>query len=184
MVAQDRTEIEIAGLGDLDRSELSDRWRAIYGVEAPKGARRAFLERAIAWHIQAKIYGGLKKDARRLLAAAVARSAKEAQKHQRNGNRRVGSDTVPPAAIAPDSLECALQQPEPGAGLLVGGNARAARRLPSTGMRLIREWHGRTHIVDVVDGGYVWQGHDYRSLSVIARSITGARWSGPRFFGL
>ena len=52
------------------------------------------------------------------------------------------------------------------------------------GARLVREWNGSTHMVEVVDGGFVWNGERHRSLSVIARTITGARWSGPRFFGL
>ncbi len=52
------------------------------------------------------------------------------------------------------------------------------------GARLIREWNGATHMVEVVDGGFIWNGERHRSLSVIARTITGARWSGPRFFGL
>jgi hypothetical protein len=57
-----------------------------------------------------------------------------------------------------------------------------ARLMP--GARLIREWNGRTHMVDVIEGGYRWNGEYYRSLSAIARAITGTRWSGPRFFGL
>ena len=52
------------------------------------------------------------------------------------------------------------------------------------GGRLIREWNGVTHAVDVVEGGFLWKGQRYASLSPIARAITGARWSGPRFFGL
>ena len=52
------------------------------------------------------------------------------------------------------------------------------------GMRLLREWGGRTHTVEVSDHGFVWEGRRYASLSAIARQITGARWSGPRFFGL
>lgn len=52
------------------------------------------------------------------------------------------------------------------------------------GTRLVRDWNGATHIVDVVEDGYVWNGERYRSLSVIARKITGTRWSGPRFFGV
>ena len=52
------------------------------------------------------------------------------------------------------------------------------------GGRLIREWNGVTHVVDIVDGGFLWKGRIYASLSPIARDITGARWSGPRFFGL
>ncbi|MBC8050185.1 MAG: DUF2924 domain-containing protein [Chitinophagales bacterium] len=52
------------------------------------------------------------------------------------------------------------------------------------GARLIREWGGETHEVAVVADGFVWQDKTWRSLSVIAREITGAHWSGPRFFGL
>ena len=52
------------------------------------------------------------------------------------------------------------------------------------GAKLLREWNGVTHVVDVTEGGFVWKGTTYRSLSRIAREITGAHWSGPRFFGL
>ena len=52
------------------------------------------------------------------------------------------------------------------------------------GARLVREWNGVSHVVEVIEGGFVWKGHRHRSLSSIARAITGARWSGPRFFGL
>ena len=67
--------------------------------------------------------------------------------------------------------------------------AKADRRsslskLPSRGTRLIREWHGTVHEVEVLEDGYLWRGARHRSLSAIARAITGAKWSGPRFFGL
>jgi hypothetical protein len=52
------------------------------------------------------------------------------------------------------------------------------------GVRLEREYRGVMHEVDVVDGGFRHQGRTYQSLSEVARAITGARWSGPRFFGL
>lgn len=52
------------------------------------------------------------------------------------------------------------------------------------GTKLIREWKGKTHEVEVLEEGFSWAGEHYRSLSVIARLITGTRWSGPRFFGL
>ncbi len=52
------------------------------------------------------------------------------------------------------------------------------------GSRLIREWHGVTHSVTVLGDGFDWRGTRYASLSQIARAITGARWSGPLFFGL
>ncbi len=55
---------------------------------------------------------------------------------------------------------------------------------PVSGTSLIREWQGVEHHVTVLDDGFEYQGCKYKSLSVIARTITGTRWSGPVFFGL
>ena len=52
------------------------------------------------------------------------------------------------------------------------------------GARPVREWNGRTYRVEVVEGGYRMDGRTWRSLSGLARHITGTAWSGPRFFGL
>ncbi|KQR84563.1 DUF2924 domain-containing protein [Sphingomonas sp. Leaf343] len=53
------------------------------------------------------------------------------------------------------------------------------------GMRLVREWQGRVHVVTVSEDQVVrWEERPYRSLSEVARAITGTRWSGPAFFGL
>jgi hypothetical protein len=57
-----------------------------------------------------------------------------------------------------------------------------ARAKPGT--RLIRQWQGETHSVAVSDQGFEYKGERYKSLSQIARLITGTRWSGPLFFGL
>lgn len=62
----------------------------------------------------------------------------------------------------------------------VAGTAAALR----PGVCLMRDWNGRTYRVDVVEGGFQMDGKTYRSLSAIARKITGAQWSGPRFFGI
>jgi Protein of unknown function (DUF2924) len=56
--------------------------------------------------------------------------------------------------------------------------------LPRTGTILVREWHGTAHHVTVTDDGFLWNGKPHRSLSSIARAITGTKWNGPRFFGL
>ena len=53
-----------------------------------------------------------------------------------------------------------------------------------SGATLLRAWHGQTHSVQVLDDGFEHQGQRYDSLSQIAKAITGAHWSGPRFFGL
>jgi hypothetical protein len=53
-----------------------------------------------------------------------------------------------------------------------------------TGTRLLRQWRGHTHEVFVTESGFEYGGVGYRSLSEIARKVTGTRWSGPAFFGL
>jgi hypothetical protein len=52
------------------------------------------------------------------------------------------------------------------------------------GTRLLRHWNGQTHYVTVIEQGFEYEGERYKSLSVIARKITGTRWSGPAFFGV
>ena len=74
----------------------------------------------------------------------------------------IGSDPADPVESAPKRVEPRLK---PGA-------------------RLVREWRGRTHAVIVLDDGFEFEGRPYRSLTQIAGEITGAHWSGPRFFGL
>lgn len=63
---------------------------------------------------------------------------------------------------------------------------RGVRSTPTLqpGTRLLRDWNGHSHVVDVVEDGFLWRGQSYASLSAVARAITGAHWSGPRFFGL
>src|SRR6266481_6675521 len=64
------------------------------------------------------------------------------------------------------------------------GGAASFRPQLKTGTRLMREWQGRTYEVVVLDDGFSWQGTRCKSLSAIARKITGTAWSGPLFFGL
>ena len=61
---------------------------------------------------------------------------------------------------------------------------RGSDARPRSGTRFVREWNGKSHVVEVVENGFAWQGQTYRSLSAIATLITGTRWSGPRFFGM
>jgi Protein of unknown function (DUF2924) len=113
---------------------------------------------------------------------------------------------VPPACIGRDVLALgvahALQERRYGglskpvarelerllAGVLEDGKGKDSRSssppLPRTGTVLVREWQGATHHVTIVNDGFLWNGQTHRSLSGIARAITGARWNGPRFFGM
>ena len=110
--------------------------------------------------------------------------------------------TGPPQGLSRDLLIRALahQLQEHAAG----GASRAMRRrlqtlagefekksasfdpgiVPKTGTTLVRQWRGHAHTVLVRGDGFEYEGQHYRSLTVIAERITGAHWSGPRFFGL
>ena len=138
---QSRAEIieEIGRLASLSRADLSRRWAAIFGCAPPNGIKRGLLERACAYDLQTKAFGGLSRSARQSLLAIAEGKPFRAQSH---------SQTLRP------------------------------------GSRLVREWHGTVHQVDVSDGCLTWNGRNYRSLSAVAKAITGTAWSGRRFFGL
>ena len=108
-----------------------------------------------------------------------------------------------PAALSPDFLlrdiAYRLQADQHGglstearrrlADLAIGDSARTPQPRISTprikpGSTLLREWHGRTYTVLALDEGFEMVGQRFASLSEIARHITGAHWSGPRFFGI
>lgn len=71
---------------------------------------------------------------------------------------------------------------------VAGGSGRKAiildSRNPVIGTRLVREWDGIEHTVTVMKDGFDWRGRKFKSLSAVARSITGTQWNGYRFFGL
>ena len=108
---------------------------------------------------------------------------------------------APPASFTPDLLARGiawrLQEMELGglsaeAQRLFGGNGdgeprrqrKVGRALLRPGNRLVRRWRGRTYVVEVLEGGLLYEGERCSSLTAIASKITGTRWSGPKFFGL
>lgn len=151
-------EKEVAALGDLSREQLAERWTKAYGHPPPKGARREFLLRAAAWHLQVSKLGGLPPDTRRMLRAAMG---------QMNKRFAVQAGDVAAASDSPASTAVAVP-----------------RKPLLPGTRLVREWNGGSHVVDVLEEGFAFGGRLHKSLTAIARQITGAHWSGPRFFGL
>jgi hypothetical protein len=163
-------EQEVAALGDLPREELAAKWVKAYGCPPPKGVKRGLLERAAAWHLQARHLGGLSPLTRKAIRDAV---------------KRKGASVNAPGRPA-DSGNAGTSN--------AGGPTRNTSRrdklpginppAPRPGTRLVREWNGRTHVVDVGEDGFVFDGKTYRSLSAVAKRITGAHWSGRRFFGL
>ena len=107
-----------------------------------------------------------KRAGRDLLARAVAYKLQE---------RALGGRSAPTKRklrVLAEQLESGAD-PDFGAGIAL-----------KPGAKLVREWHGETYSVTALEQGFEFNGRRYRSLSKIAREITGAHWSGPRFFGL
>ena len=131
---------ELEELPALDRRELVEKWRLLYGADPPVGSQNKFLLYAVAHRMQEKALGGLKPATRRFLEKAAQNN--DASKQQ----------LLPAISIKP-------------------------------GTRLLREWHGTTYEVIILESSIMCNGKHYRSLSEVARYITGTRWSGPLFFG-
>lgn len=136
------TAAQLKALGSMNRDQLIVEWRKLFRSNPPDRARRELLELGVAWKLQEKAHGGIKKgiagELRRLAEALDA-----------TGDIR----RAKPTAIKP-------------------------------GARILREWNGVTHEVTVLNDGFAWSGKTWKSLTAIAGHITGAHWSGPRFFGL
>jgi len=138
----------------LSREELIARWSEHYGSPPPKAISTRLLVYSVAYAVQVEHHGGLSKRSQKELLRWIAPPRGKGQSQQ------MGSG--PPSTPGP----------------VRRGSA------PAKGTRFVREWNGRTHVVEVADKGFLWQGKTYGSLSVIASTITGCHWSGPRFFGL
>jgi hypothetical protein len=138
---------QVAALRKMPLEALRQRWRALFGADAP-GYSAEHMVRRLAYRLQELRYGGLADAAREKLAQTVE---------------------------------------ETGAA----GAGRSARRkrkavnMPAPGTRLVREWRGKRHEVTVChDGTFEYAGNRFRTLSAVAKAISGQHCSGPRFFGL
>lgn len=149
---------EIEALDDLTRDELVERWRRAHGCPPPKGVKRKLLLHSAAWHLQVKRRRGLKGEAKRTL------------------RRLINAGSAAPSECA--SSPCTDRK--------VSGAkpVRYLRGRLAPGVRLVREWNGRMHVVEVTGSGFLYDNRTFGSLSAVARRITGTQWSGPRFFGL
>ncbi|MFI0844663.1 DUF2924 domain-containing protein [Mesorhizobium sp. IMUNJ 23232] len=182
MAAHDGLEREIAAIGDLPRVELAGEWQRIYSYPPPKGLHRELLVRAVSWHLQAKRLGGFSVGTRQKLRSLIDDADRKATLKQARLDVRGRTGQVGDAPIAVDASASAPAKTDASKARIAG--AGKPRRRLSQGARLIRDWNGRAHVVDVIDPGFVYDGKLYSSLTAIAFAITGTRWSGPRFFGL
>ena len=146
----------VDGIAALPRWDLIERWAGHYGNPPPKSISTRLLVLAIAYATQVECNGGLSR-----------RCQKELLRLAGLADKQLESPPIPDGPV-PTRHKTSIWP----------------RARPRAGTRFIREWNGKSHVVEVLDEGFAWQGRTYGSLSAIASLITGSRWSGPRFFGL
>lgn len=177
----------------LQTDQLLDWVERLYGVAPDARMSRELLLRAVAHGLQLHQQGRKGIAAARAMAGASVRSGRTrgAARNGGSGNdwgsdnesRRASADAVGKHGNKDGDKLSEHSGKRGNDQSLYVSPTRHARSLPP-GSRLVREWHGAIHEVIVQsDGSYLWQGRAWKSLSVIARTITGVNWSGPRFFG-
>ena len=153
---------EIEDLRKMKAGALRAKYRELFG-EKSRSSNKQFLFRRIAWRLQARAEGDLSDRARRR-ALEIADDA----------DLRIRA----PEGFFVVSGSGEASTPLDGAG------AGRDRRLPSPGTLLTRQFENRRIVVKVLDDGFEYQSQRYRSLSAVAREVTGTRWNGLLFFGL
>jgi DUF2924 family protein len=154
--------IEIEKLRQMKVGALRAKYREVFGEES-RSSNKQFLFRRIAWRLQARIEGDLSERARRR-ALEIA-------------------DDADLRIRAPEGFFAQSGSHE-GGGLLDPERSRRDWRLPVPGTLLTRQFENRRIVVKVLEDGFEYQSQRYRSLSAIAREVTGTRWNGLLFFGL
>jgi len=138
--------------------ELRHRWAGLFGEEAPNGHKQYLIKR-IAWRIQAKAEGDISERARR-----------KAQELANDADLRLR---------APRKMHGARSACATGRVSHIQGS-----RLPMPGAVLTRRYKGAAVCVTVLQDGFEYDGEQYRSLSAVAKAVTGSHWNGRLFFGL
>lgn len=157
---------QIDALQRMTTSELVEHFTEVHGYPC-RTRHRAYLIRKIAWQIQANAEGDLSERARRR-AAELA-------------------DDAEVRVMAPKSMIC---PPQPNSGKTVcrsaRGNDHDDPRIPPAGSAIVREYKGRTIRVVVLprSEGFEWNGERFRTLTAVAKKITGSHINGFRFFRL
>ncbi len=146
----------------LTVTALKIRYQKVFGEEA-RSSNKQFLFRRIAWRLQAKAEGDLSERTRRRAAEIV----EDADLRTRTSQ---GFWSWPAEKTRAPRLNRARPQRD--------------WRLPKPGTLLSRRYRGHEVVVEVLSEGFEYQARHYRSLSAIAREVTGTRWNGFLFFGL
>ena len=153
---------QIQGLSRMPVGELREKYLEVFGEET-RSYHKDFLRKRIAWRLQALAEGDLSERARRR-AGELANDADLRLRAPRDRSR--------PGPAAEQART---------AGRL---STSRDRRLPLPGTLLVRAFQARDLVVQVLDDGFAFEGRRYRSLSAIAREVTGSQWNGFAFFGL
>lgn len=170
----------LARLAASDRSRLQDTWLETFGRRPPVRLSRELLVMALSYDVQCgRSEGQCEADRRRLglhgpgwITGVLLGGGQE---HSADASPPTDRSGVPAKAGTIAKSSSAKQRPSP----------RPVRRSIKPGTRLLREWQGQTHeVIAESSGQFLYGGRTYRSLSAIARAITGTRWSGPVFFGI
>jgi hypothetical protein len=159
-------QAEIAKLIRLPAAELQQRYRALTGKPA-RSAHPAFLARRLAWALQGQHFGGLPDETRQRIA-------------------ELAESLNPLAKAATKARRCGTADPHARGNIRGGqsGQRRREIRLPGSGTTIRRTYKGREIAVRILDDGFEFDGRRYRSLTAIAKLVTGAHWNGLLFFGL
>lgn len=152
---------EVGRLRCMTVPELRARHHELFG-EPVRSTHKQFLERQIAWRLQAQTEGGLPEETRQL-ALAIARDAPLRIRIESAAARGVQDA----ARTATTRLTCNHDS-----------------RLPMPGSLLMKDHKGETHVVKVLNNGFEYGGQVHRSLSAVAQEITGTKWNGFLFFGI
>jgi hypothetical protein len=151
----DKVAEALSALEVLTRRELVKRWTARMESAPPKSSSRIFLLRALSYELQCQNAPNLSKSDQKVLRTIL-----------------LDQGAWPASFTKTVSGEGKkFPRPKPRITLVPGS-------------RLVREWNGRPYTVSVIEEGFVYKDRTWTSLSAIAKDITGAHWSGPRFFGL
>ncbi len=153
--------VELAALKQTPLPGLKARYMEAFG-EPTRSNHRQYLIKRILWRLQANEQGDLPERARRR-AAELANDADLRFRAPAGFLDRVAADA--PVVVG-----------------VLGSTRKPAALMPGSLLR--REYKGRTICVRVLEKGFEYQGAVYRSLSAVAKAVSGAHWSGAHFFGL
>jgi hypothetical protein len=145
---------QILEMEEMTLNQLREKWVEVWN-EPCRSRNKAHLKKRIAWRMQALVFGGISQ-------RALDRA------------RELADETflkIKETAPETKAVSCPFRPSDDA-------------RLPIPGAVLTRVYNGRRIIVTVLDDGFEWDGQKYRSLSAVAKAVTGVHWNGFLFFGI